>query len=216
MIIQCQSCSRKFIVKDQDIPQQGRTVQCGYCSVTWHQMPNFVATKIVKKIDTAKNITKINEGLSVDKIKASDGKTYKFLGSQWAELLPSGKTGLFAKKKIGKELDKLTGRKERSAIKRKQKKIKKEVDPSSGSLHNEKQLPDIYKPKQGIGFFGYIFLMIIVGFSIVGVLRTFENDLLNHFPQTEYIYELLNEQSKYVAETVKNMIVIVNDLINSY
>ena len=31
---------------------------------------------------------------------SSDGKTYKFLGSQWAELLSSGKTGIFAKKKI--------------------------------------------------------------------------------------------------------------------
>ena len=45
------------------------------------------------------------ESLSIDSVKASDGKTYKFLGSQWAELLPSGKTGLFAKKKIGKYTD---------------------------------------------------------------------------------------------------------------
>ena len=37
MIIQCGSCSRKFIVKDIDIPVKGRMVQCGYCSVTWHQ-----------------------------------------------------------------------------------------------------------------------------------------------------------------------------------
>ena len=52
MIIQCESCSRKFIVKDQDIPEEGRTVQCGYCSVTWHEMPTVAQTKIVK----AKNI----------------------------------------------------------------------------------------------------------------------------------------------------------------
>ena len=45
---------------------------------------------------------------------------------------------------------------------------------------------------------------------------TGENDLLNNFPETEYIYELLDKQLEYVAETVKNMIVIVNDLINSY
>ena len=105
MIIQCESCSRKFIVKDSEIPQEGRTVQCGYCSVTWHQMAVGTPIRPIK--------SNINESLSVDKIMASDGKTYKFLGSQWAELLPSGKTGLFAKKKIGKELDKLTGRKEK-------------------------------------------------------------------------------------------------------
>ena len=40
---------------------------------------------------------------------------------------------------------------------RKRKKKLEEVDPSSESLDNEKKLPDIYKPKQGLGFFGYIF-----------------------------------------------------------
>ena len=216
MIIQCGSCSRKFVVQDRDIPEDGRMVQCGYCSVTWHQMPAEISTRSVK--------SNINESLSVDKIMASDGKTYKFLGSQWVELLPAGKTGLFAKKKIGKELDKLTGRKVKSPVRKKQKKIReievdnieKVIDPSSEILDNEKKLSDIDQPKQGLGFFGYIFLLIIIGFSIVGILRTFENDLLNNFPETEYIFELLDEQLNYVAETVKNIIVIINDLINSY
>ena len=208
MIIQCENCSKKFVVKDEDIPEEGRLVQCSQCSVTWHHRP------IV--IPTMSSQPNIDEGLSVDKIKASDGKTYKFLGSQWAELLPSGKTGLFAKKKIGKELDKLTGRKGKSTVQKRQKRIQKESDPLSENLDYEKQLPDIYNQKQGLGFFGYIFLLIIIAFSFVGVLRTFENDLLNYYPETEYIYELLDEQLEYVSETVKNMIVITKDLINSY
>ena len=224
MIIQCESCSRKFIVKDSDIPEEGRMVQCGYCSVTWHQMPVSLPTKTLIQANINEPTEEISEGLSVDKIKASDGKIYKFLGSQWAQLLPSGKTGLFAKKKIGKELDKLTGRKKESAVKKKQKKnkefeidsIEKAIDPSSESLVSKKQVPDINKPKQGIGFFGYIFILIIIGFSIVGILKTFENDLLSYFPETEYIYQLLDEQLEFFAETVKNMIVIVNDLISSY
>ena len=214
MIIQCQSCSRKFVVKDSDITNKGRMVQCGYCSVSWHQMPISTPTKTTKQKSISKPTTKTNEELSVDAIKASDGKTYKFLGSQWAQLLPSGKTGLFAKKKIGNELDKKTGRKRESTIK-KVKKVKKEMNPSE-SLESEKKLPDIYKPKHGLGFFGYIFLIIIIGFSIVGVLKTFENDLLNYFPQTEYIFELLDRQLEFFAETVKNMIVIINDLMDSY
>ena len=225
MIIQCESCSRKFVVKDGDIPKEGRLVQCGYCSVTWHQKPVSVQTRGVKQLNIKEPIEKIHESLSVDKIEASDGKTYKFLGSQWAELLPSGKTGLFAKRKIGKELDKLTGRKVKDTVKKKQKKIKKEIeidtieriiDPSAETSDNEKKLPDVYEPKQGLGFFSYIFLLIIIGFSIIGILKTFENDLLNYFPQTEYIFELLDKQLEFFAETVKNMIVIVNDLIGSY
>ena len=105
---------------------------------------------------------------------------------------------------------------EKKAVQNSQTRIKKEVDPSSGSQDSEKQLPDVYKPKQGLGFFGYIILLIIIGFSIIGILKTFENDLLNYFPQTEYIFESLDQQLEFFAETVKNMIVIVNDLIGSY
>ena len=215
MIIPCESCSRKFVVKDRDIPQEGRVVQCGHCSVTWHQMPVSAPTKIVTKTKIAKLVAETDESPSIDSIKASDGKTYRFLGSQWAELLTSGKTGLFARRKISQELDEITGRKEKKPARKKQKKLD-EVDPSSVNLDDEKKLQDVYKPKQGLGFFGYIFLMIIVGFSIVGVLRTFEDDLLSSYPETEYIFTLLDEQLIYVSESVKNMITIINDLINSY
>ena len=215
MIIQCESCSKKFVVKDSDIPEEGRNVQCGYCSVTWHQMPVTTPTRAVKKPQISKPVVESDESPSVDNIKASNGKTYRFLGSQWAELLPSGKTGLFARKKISRELDEITGRKEIKVTRKRKKKLE-EVDPSSGGLDSEKQLLDTYKPKQGLGFFGYIFLLIIIGFSVVGVLRTFENDLLNTFPQTEYIYELLDEKLEFLAESVKNIIVIINDLVDSY
>ena len=224
MIIQCESCSKKFIVKDSDIPEEGRMVQCGFCSVTWHQMPVSLTTKTLKEPRTFKATNEIDDSPSVDSIRASDGKTYRFLGSQWAEVLPSGKTGLFARKKISKELDEITGRKQKKTTRKKQKKLEEvdpsseslDVDPSSESLDAEKQLPDIYKQKQGLGFFGFIFLLIIIGFSIVGILKTFEDDLLNYIPEIEYIFELLDKQLEYFSETFKNTIVIINDLINSY
>jgi len=216
MIIQCKSCSRKFVVKDSDIPESGRVVQCGYCSVTWHQMPLSIPTTKAKKSSIKKPAAKTNEDLSIDAIKASDGKTYKFLGSQWAQLLPSGKTGLFAKKKIGKELDKLTGRKIERSKQKKEVKRKKNLDPSLEDLSNDNKLPVIYEPRENLGFLGYLFLIIIIGFSLVGVLKTFENDLLSNFPEAVYIFEFLDKQMEYFSETVKNMIIIVKDLINSY
>ena len=216
MIIQCKSCSRKFVVKDSDIPKSGRVVQCGYCAVTWHQMPLSIPTTKVKKSSIKKPAAKTNEDLSVDAIKASDGKTYKFLGSQWAQLLPSGKTGLFAKKKIGKELDKLTGRKIERPKQKKEGKRKKNLDPSLEGLSDDNKLPVIYEPRENLGFLGYLFLIIIIGFSLVGILKTFENDLLSNFPEAVYIFEFLDKQMEYFSETVKNMIIIVKDLINSY
>ena len=215
MIIQCQNCSKKFIVKDEDIPKTGRNVKCGYCSATWHQQPSSPSIKTLK-INKQKQTKKNNESLSVESIQASDGKTYKFLGTQWAELLPSGKTGLFAKKKIGKELDKITGRKVEKVIDKKIKSVKKELDPSSEGINNRGKLETLDEKKDGIGFFGYFFLIIILGFSIVGILKTFESDLIVHFPEMEYIYEVLNEQLIYISETVKNMLTISKDLIDSY
>ena len=215
MIIQCESCSRRFVVKDKDIPAGGRTVQCGYCSVSWHQLPVSLPTSIVKKPKITEPVVETDDSPSVDSIKASDGKTYKFLGNQWAQLLPSGKTGLFARRKISQELDEITGRKEKKITRKRQKKLD-EVDPSSESLVDEEHPTNVYKSKQGLGFFGYIFLIIIIGFSVVGVLRTFENDLLNYFPEAEYIFELLDEQLEFLAESVKNIIIIIDDLINYY
>ena len=219
MIIQCKSCSRKFVVKDKDIPKEGRSVQCGYCSVTWHQMPAITSGKILKLAAANKPSKNIKESLSVEEIKASDGKTYKFLGSQWAQLLPSGKTGLFAKKSIGKELDKLTGRKKETPVQKRQRKKKEiEINPAGKALDTPREELNNKKTssKEGLGFFGYIFLVIIIGFSIVGMLKTFENDLINSFPETEYIFQFLDQQLEFFSETVKNMIIIVKDLINYY
>ena len=37
IIIKCKNCSKKFTVKDSDIPPNGRTVKCSFCSFTWRQ-----------------------------------------------------------------------------------------------------------------------------------------------------------------------------------
>ena len=145
MIIECNSCSRKFLVKDRDIPRKGRMVQCSYCSQQWFQTP------AIKKR---------------------------------------------AKRKIVQEIEIES--------------IEKTINPSSGQINNEiidqeKQSEDMYKRKHGLGFFGYIFLLIIIAFSIIGVLETFQNELLVYFPASEYIFE-----------TMDNMILIIQDLIKSY
>ena len=56
------------------------------------------------------DIHDVDQEPSKNEFKASDGKNYKFLGNQWAEVLPSGKAGRLARKKISKELNNLTGR----------------------------------------------------------------------------------------------------------
>ena len=67
MIIQCKSCSRKFIVRDQDIPKAGRMVKCGYCSVTWHQNPISVPTKPLRKQKTIEPVMATDESPSIER-----------------------------------------------------------------------------------------------------------------------------------------------------
>jgi predicted Zn finger-like uncharacterized protein len=215
MIIQCQSCKRKFIVKDSDIPSVGRNVQCGYCSVIWHQIPVAKKTKTITKVKKNDNVVKSDESPSIDAMKASDGKTYKFLGSQWAQLLPSGKTGLFAKKKIGQELDEITGRKVRKVNAKRQKKFE-DVDPSSESLNNENNLSDVYKPRKVLGLFSYFFLIIIIAASGIGVLKIFEINILNYYPEMEFVFLKIDEQLIFLQESIRNITIIIVDLINSY
>ena len=60
MIINCNSCEKKFVVPDKAITSEGREVQCGSCGNKWRQYPkNEEITPINKKEN--KKIPKISE-----------------------------------------------------------------------------------------------------------------------------------------------------------
>jgi len=205
MIIQCESCSRKFLVKDTDIPKEGRMVQCSNCSQKWFQTPAQIQSSI--KPDTDKKVTKME-------FEASDGRVYRFMGSQWAEVLRSGKTGLLAKRTIGAELNRRAGiaqpKKSRKKIKKTTEmeieNISKVIDPSSEQIDSDNQ------QKKGLGFFGYIIVLTIIILSIVGILKTFQTELIMYFPESEYIFD----KGKNIFESMGYVIAIIKDLIESY
>ena len=205
MIIQCKGCSRQFQVKDRDIPKEGRMVQCGYCSQKWFQVPIKIQSSIKSGID---------EKVSKIEFEASDGRTYKFMGSQWAELLRSGKTGLVARRTIAAELNRLAGiakpKKSRKRVKKTEEveieSISKIIDPSSEQIDSDDQ------QKKGLGFFSYIILLTIITLSIIGILKTFQNELIMYFPETEYIFD----KGENIFESMGYIITIIIDLIKSY
>ena len=205
MIIQCENCSRKFQVKDEDIPKEGRMVQCSNCSQQWFQNPIKIQSSITP--DTDKIISKME-------FEASDGRVYRFMGSQWAEVLRTGKTGLLAKRTIGAELNRRAGiakpKKSRKRVKKTEEmeieSISKIIDPSSEQVDNDNQ------QKEGLGFFGYIILLTIITLSTIGVLKTFENVLIMYFPEAEYIYD----KGENIFESMGYIIIIIRDLIQSY
>ena len=59
MILNCNSCEKKFVVPDQAITASGRTVQCGSCGNKWKQFPitnELGKTAVVKKIKIEKKL----------------------------------------------------------------------------------------------------------------------------------------------------------------
>ena len=205
MIIQCESCSKKFQVKDDAIPKEGRMVQCSNCSQKWFQTPIKIQSSI--ESDTNKNVSKME-------FEASDGRVYRFMGSQWAEVLRSGKTGLLAKRTIGAELNRRAGIAKPKKNRKRAKKtgemeiesISKIIDPSSEQIDSDEQ------QKKGLGFFGYIILLSVITLSIIGILKTFQNELIMYFPETEYIFD----KGENIFESMGYIITIIIDLIKYY
>ena len=96
MIIQCNSCDKKFNVPDGAITEAGRLVQCSSCGNKWTQYPLKQTPEIVKtppivkkqlqkkKLKNVKvlyriqkNICKKNGGPSIEKYAVDKGLTSK-------------------------------------------------------------------------------------------------------------------------------------------
>ena len=205
MIIQCENCSKKFQVKDDDIPKEGRMVQCSNCSQEWFQNPVKIQSSTTP--DTDKKVSKME-------FEASDGRIYRFMGSQWAEVLRSGKTGLLAKRTIGAELNRRAGIVKPKTSRKRMKKptemeienISKIIDPSSEQIDSDNQ------QITGLGLFGYTILLTIITLSIIGVLKTFQNELIMYFPEVEFIFD----KGENIFESMGYIITIITDLIKSY
>jgi len=64
MIVNCNSCQKKFVVPDSAITESGRLVECGSCGNKWTQYPvkekPILKTKKSKPIKIKKNKKKIN------------------------------------------------------------------------------------------------------------------------------------------------------------
>ena len=205
MIVECKNCLKKFAVKDSDIPSRGRTVQCGNCSRQWLQMPIHSAVT-TDNLDVEKKSSKISssvasdnldvdddssQDLSKNEFMASDGNKYKFLGSQWAEVLPSGKTGRLARKKISKELNELASRKQVKKI---------ETIQKSKLPVNQYQ-----ETEGGMGIFSFLIVLVIFVAAIILLLDTFKDQLIFFFPN-------LDNYLVYVFETLNNIYIIIKDL----
>ena len=59
MLVNCNSCQKKFVVPDSAITENGRLLQCGSCGNKWTQYP--IKEKTAEPIKKEKIISKINK-----------------------------------------------------------------------------------------------------------------------------------------------------------
>ena len=209
MIVECKNCLKKFAVKDSDIPSRGRTVQCGNCSRQWLQMPIHSAVK-TDNLDVEKKSSEISSSVTSDNLDVdddssqdfsknefmgSDGKNYKFLGSQWAEMLPSGKFGRLARKKISKELNELAS--------------KKHVKKNKTIQKSNQSVNQYQETEGGMGIFSFLIVLVIFIAAVILLLDTFKDQLIFFFPN-------LDNYLVYVLETLNNIYIIIKDLFYKY
>ena len=82
MIITCPCCDKKFNVDASLIPNEGRTLQCGFCNEKWHFKPSdkklendYIKKDIkIKKIDPQEKVpSEVDKIISeAEKIKSTD------------------------------------------------------------------------------------------------------------------------------------------------
>ena len=111
-------------------------------------------------------------------------------------MLPSGKAGRLARKKISKELNKLAGITQ----------VKK-----SKTINKSNQSENQYQETEarGMGIFSFLIVLVVFFAAIILALDTFKNQLIPFFPD-------LDNYLVYIFETLNNIYIIIKDLFNSY
>ena len=79
MILECKSCSKKFLVPDSAITSKGRLVQCSSCGNKWTQFP-------VKKVSTIEP-KKIKSPTKVEKENKIQKKKKSFKNKKWPKFI---------------------------------------------------------------------------------------------------------------------------------
>ena len=74
MIVSCEKCTKKFNIRDDLIPENGRLLQCGSCNHEWFfKLNKDEETKVeVKDSNIKKKVNKITEPLDSDLEKKID------------------------------------------------------------------------------------------------------------------------------------------------
>ena len=166
MKIQCNSCSKTFLVPDNAITNLGRLVQCSSCGNKWTQYPIKL-----EKIDNTrseisipiKNTKKTKREVKEVKVKKIPKKIKKTSNPYSPEYL---------KKKHGLKI----------------------IDPSEMKIETKSK--NVKIKNVGFSFYNYLIIFIVFLLTFFGLLNHTKDIVIGYFPfmdeQIYYLYETIN------------------------
>ena len=155
MLVNCNSCQKKFVVPDSAITENGRLLQCGSCGNKWTQYP--IKEKPAEPIKKEKIISKINKVEN--------------------KIIPAKKIAKKKKRQINLYSEEYLAKKHGLTIK-----------DNSSIKKNQKN------KKYGLGFYGWVLIIVIFSIFIHGILNLNQNFIIEKFPASEiyinYFFEV--------------------------
>ena len=155
MIIQCNSCDKKFSVPDGAITKAGRLVQCSSCGNKWTQYPLKKTPEIAK---TSPVITKVAPKKKTQKRKGPAPYSKEYMQEKWGTSIE--------KYAVDKGLT--------SKVKKVKTTTKIQKQPKSKTIE-----------KPGFGFFNYIITYSILSIFFIGILNFERSRIGRKFPVLE-------------------------------
>ena len=155
MIIQCNSCDKKFSVPDGAITEAGRLVQCSSCGNKWTQYPLKQTPEIVK---TPPIVTKAAPKKKTQKLKGPVPYSKEYMQEKWGTSIE--------KYAVDKGLT--------SKVKKVKTTTKIQKQPKSKTIE-----------KPGFGFFNYIITYSILSIFFIGILNFERSRIGRKFPVLE-------------------------------
>ena len=165
MILECKSCSKKFLVPDNAITSSGRLVQCSSCGNKWNQYP------IKKEVSSTKKLKSEEVSKLKDKTNFITPKQKNKKSSKKKSMIKKSGPAIYSTEYLEKKHG-----------------IKIKTVPS-----NNKASKEIIK--SNIGFYGYFFIILILIVAFLGVLNLTKEIVVYNFPFLEiyisYLFENL-------------------------
>ena len=155
MIIQCNSCDKKFSVPDGAITEAGRLVQCSSCGNKWTQYPLKQTPEIVK---TPPIVTKAAPKKKTQKRKGPVPYSKEYMQEKWGTSIE--------KYAVDKGLT--------SKVKKVKTTTKIQKQPKSKTIE-----------KPGFGLFNYIITYSILSIFFIGILNFERSRIGRKFPVLE-------------------------------